>query len=209
MSLKTFQRVLVDLTLTPSRARALRVDGGSALDGYDLTPLERERLLDIVRQPGMSVHCSLSRGNRFETIAEIFPMTCVLLEPVLRELLDELWRTSHPENYQLSGEEAAFAELVKRKLAAGEIAIEYLEEVFAYEIVCWDLARRMRMQRDAEAAVEAIIEFQHSPAELLPLLSRLVAPPAGLPRGRYPARVVLRDGRFDVEMTIEEDGRLL
>ena len=203
MSLKTFQQVLVDLTLTPSRARALRVDGG-ALEGYDLTPLERERLLDILRQPGISVHCSLSRGNRFETIAEIFPMTCVLLEPVLRELLEELWRISRPENYQLSGEEAAFAELVKCKLAVGEIAIEYLEEVFAYEMVCWDLARRMRMQRDAESAVEAVVEFQHSPGELLPHLSRLVAPPARLPRGRYSARVVLRDGRFDVEM-LDED----
>ncbi|MGH9664228.1 MAG: hypothetical protein ACRD9L_07380 [Bryobacteraceae bacterium] len=200
MSLKTFQRVLVDLTLSPARARALRVDGADALEGLDLTPLERERLLDIVRQPGISVHCSLSRGNRFEVIAEVFPMTCVLLEPILGELLDEVWQTSRPENYQLSGEEAVFAGIVGRKLAAGAVAIEYLDEIFAYETTCWELARRMRMQTDPDAAVEVEVEFQHSPGDLLPPLSRLTAPPPGLPRGSYPARVTLRGERFDVAM---------
>jgi hypothetical protein len=200
MSLKTFQRVLVDLTLAPAKARALRAEGAAALDGYDLTLLERERLLDIVRQPGISVHCSLSRGNRFEGIAELFPMTCVLLQPVLRELVDELFETSRPENYQLTGEDAAFAGLVRRKLAAGALSIEYLDEIFAYEMACWELARRMRMETDPNACLEATVEFQHSPHDLLPPLSRLAAPPSGLPRGSYRARVMLRGERFDVDM---------
>jgi hypothetical protein len=200
MSLRTFQRAVVELTLAPEKARALRAGGGDALADSDLTARERERLLDIVRQPGISVHCSLARGNRFEAVAEVFPMTCVLLEPVLRELLDQLWRERLPDNYQLTGEESAFAALLRRKIAAGELSIEYLDEIFAYELACRELTRRMRMEPSPDAEIEAEVQFQHSPDELLPPLSRLAAPPAGLPRGWYPARVRLRGDRFEVEL---------
>ena len=57
----------------------------------------------------------------------------------------------------------------------------------------------MRMQTDADEAPEAIVEFQHSPDELLPPLSRLAAPPSGLPSGSYRARVKLEGDRFAVE----------
>lgn len=204
MSLKEFQRVLVDLTLNPSVARSIKQEGGSALKEYDLSQLECDRVLNIVRQPGISVHCSLSRGNRFEEIAAVFPMTCVLLEPVLGAVLDELWRSSRPQNYQLSGEEAAFAALVGRKLADGSVKIEYLHEIFAYEMICWDLARRMRLERDPNFVIKVRMEFQHSPGDLLPPLSRLEAPPPGLLPGCYPACVTLRGERFDVAMLTAE-----
>ena len=199
MSLGTFQRAVVELTLAPRKARALRDGDESALADYSLTGRERDRILDIVRQPGMSVNCSLARGNRFEVIAETFPMTCVLLEPVLRELLDELWEDYLPANYQLTGEETAFAAIVRRKTAAGELSIEYLDEIFAYEVACREMIQRMRIQPGPDAVIEAAVEFQHSPDELLPPLSRLAAPPPGLPRGSYPARVKLRGERFEVQ----------
>ena len=180
-------------------AQSLRRGDAAALAGYDLTRRERDRILDIVRQAGISVHCSLSRGNRFEIIVSAFPMTCVLLQPALRALVDELWLEHRPTNYQLSGEDTAFATLVGRKLAQGELAIEYLAEIFGYELACLELARRMRMQTDAEAAPEAIVEFQHAPDELLPPLSRLAAPPPGLPSGSYRARVRLEGDRFALE----------
>jgi hypothetical protein len=121
MSLQSFQRAVVDLTLSPWAVRELREDSARWLAGYDLTGRERDRLWDIVTQRGISVNCSLSRGNRFEIIAQAFPMTCVLLRPVLRPLVDELWQERRPTNYQLSGEEIAFAAIVKRKIAAGEL----------------------------------------------------------------------------------------
>ncbi len=200
MSLKAFQQALVDLTLAPRTAGMLRRGDASVLEPFDLTARERERLLAVVRQPGMSVSCSLSRGNRFETIAETFPMTCVLLEPVLRQLLDELWEQWRPANYQLTGEEAAFATTLARKRAAGEFAIEYLDEIFAYELACREMAHRIRNQAGPERAVEAVVEFQHAPDALLPPLSRLAMPPAGLPPSSCRARIRLQDGRFNVEM---------
>jgi hypothetical protein len=148
----------------------------------------------------MSINCTIARGNRFEAIGELFPMTCVLLEPVLRELLDELWERVCPTNYQFAGEEEAFVGVVSQKLASGELSIEYLAEIFAYEVKCSELAQEMRQQADADRVIETIIDFSHPPDLLLPPLSELTAPPAGLPTGVYKARLALRGTRFDVEM---------
>jgi|GEM_PF-3311948 len=200
MSLQSFQRAVVELTLAPWKSRALRQGDSGVLAGYDLTCRERDRIVDIVGQPGISVHCTLSRGNRFEVIHGVFPMTCVLLRPKLRQVLDEHCQEHRPANYQLEGEQTAFAAIVSRKIAAGELVIEYLPEIFAYEMACMDLGRRMQMQNDPDAAVQAIVEFQHSPNELLPPLSRRSAPPSGLPKGSYRARVKLQGEQFQVEL---------
>ena len=66
------------------------------LASYDLMPRERQRIIAIVSQPGMSVHCSLSRGNRLEVVFDAFPMTCVLLGFRLRSVIDELWEQHRP-----------------------------------------------------------------------------------------------------------------
>jgi hypothetical protein len=125
-------------------------------------------------------------------------MTCVLLRAVLRPLVDELWQEHCPTNYQLSGEQTAFAAMVQRKIATGELVIEYLEEIFAYEVECLELVQRMRADPDAE--VTAIVEFQHSPDHLLPPLSQLKAPAAELPAGSYLARISLQGEQFEVEL---------
>ena len=198
MSLQSFQQAVVDLTLSQWVAQGLRKGDAVWLAGYDLTNRERARLSKIVNQPGISVHCSLSRGNRFELIVNAFPMTCVLLRPLLRPLVDEFCQEYRPTNYQLSGEQIAFATVVRRKIAAGELVIEYLDEIFAYEMACLGLVERMRS--DPADEVSTMVEFQHSPDDLLPPLSQLKPPPAGLRAGFYPARVRLRGELFEVEV---------
>jgi hypothetical protein len=147
----------------------------------------------------MELNCVIARGNRFEPVVEAFPMTCTLLKPVLRELLDELWADAPPTNYQFEGEQEAFVRAVAGKLASGELAIEYLDEIFEYEARCAEMAQRLK---GGQAAVEseAIIEFRHPPDLLLPPLSEYKAPPAGLPTGVFRARLILRGEEFDVEM---------
>ena len=203
MSLLMFQRALVELTLTPQKARALRLGDENILAAFELTGLERDRLQAVVHQRGMSVSCSLSRGNRLEMIFQSFPMTCVLLKPILRELVDELWIDIQPTNYQLAGEDAVFAALLARKLAQSNLSIPYLEEIFAYELACMELTRQARNQtrNQTGADAEVIVDFQHSPDDLLPSLSQLTLPPAGLPEGNYRARVRLIDDQFEVEPT--------
>jgi hypothetical protein len=198
MSLQMFQRAVVELTLAPGKARLLRDGDVSMLAGFELTALERERLDGIVRQPGISVSCSLSRGNRLEIIFQMFPMTCTLLMPVLRQLMDEIWENNRPTNYQLTGEETAFIEIVQRKIAAGALSIPYLEEVFGYELACMELTHRLRDEADPDAVV--VVDFAHSPDELLPPLSQLKGPPAGLPEGAYRVRVRMDGERFRFEV---------
>lgn len=203
MSLAMFQRALVELTLTPVKARALRDGDPAVLAGFDLTELERERLAGVVRQPGISVSCSLSRGNRFEMIFQALPMTCVLLKPILRALVDELWEYSRPSNYQLAGEETAFVELLKNKIAAGKLPIPYLEEIFSYELACLEIVRQAR--GTSASHDDVIVNFQHSPEALLPPLSQLQPPPAGLPVSPCRARVVWKEERFEVEILHQDD----
>jgi len=132
----------------------------------------------------MSLNCSLARANRFGSIHDAFTMTCVLLGPRLRDLLDELWSERRPDNYQLAGEEAAFAVLVERAIARNALTDEYVDEVFQYERICWDMAMELRL-RDA-AAMEGrtrSTRFRHDPARLFDPLSEHQPPPPGLPLG--------------------------
>lgn len=200
MSLQAFQRAVVDLTLSYTKAGALRDGDTSVLAGYDLTVLERDRLNAIVRQPGIAIHCSLSRGNRLEAVFNTFPMTCILLESKLRALVDELWAQRAPTSYQLAGEDVAFAEFVGAKVACGELRVEYLPEILAYEVLCLELMQRSWRQVDHAASVEGILEFWHWPDDLLQPLARLTLPPPGLRAGRFRSRVRLRRKRFEVEV---------
>jgi hypothetical protein len=121
MSLRDFQRALSDMTLDTRMTTAVRGSGTPALSGYDLTTLEQQRLVAVARQPGMDLNCTLARGNRFGPIVEMFPLTCELLKPWLRELLDELWSRHRPSNYQLAGEEDAFAGFLEEKIGSREL----------------------------------------------------------------------------------------
>jgi hypothetical protein len=199
MSLSGFQRALAQLVLSAADIRRLASGDDSGLGAFDLTDRERERLRLAARQPGIWLCCSLARANRFEAIADAYPMTCVVLEPCLRELLDEVWSATPATNYQFQGEETLFASRVEAGLAAGTLTGEYLEEVFRYETACWGLAQWLR-RADGADPPSATVEFSHAPDLLLEPLSRLVAPPPGLPRGKYLVEVRLENSDFSVEV---------
>jgi hypothetical protein len=198
MSLSGFQQAAVDLTLSPESFRALRRGESALLDRYNLNERERNRLLEISRQPGMAMNCSLARGNRLELIVGSFPKSCILLKPLLPGLLDELWETHKPDNYQLIGEEDAFAAFIAQKISHGGLAVDYLCEIFSYELACRDLALRLDACADADTVLEAIVEFRHAPDALLTPLSRRFVPPSGLPSGVFPTRLRLSEDGLEV-----------
>jgi|SRR5918996_6001290 hypothetical protein len=205
MSLRDFQRALSDMTLDTRMTTAVRRSGTPALSGYDLTTFEQQRLVAVARQPGMDLNCTLARGNRFGPIVEMFPLTCELLKPWLRELLDELWSRHRPDNYQLAGEEDAFAGFLEEKIGRRELTYPYAEEVFRYERACLDLARSLRYV-PAEASPPRgsepfrLAHFQHDPGILLRALERHERPPAEMPEGDFPVRITLRGDALDVEL---------
>jgi hypothetical protein len=210
MTLRDFQRALSDMTLDTRITAAVRKQGTPALSDYELTPLEQMRLVDVARQPGMVLNCSLARGNRFAPIVEMFPLTCELLKPWLRELLDELWSGHRPDNYQLTGEDEVFAAFLEGKIGRGELAHPYAEEVFRYERVSMDLAKSLRYVA-AEDSPQAGSEpfrlafFRHDPRIVLRALENQQTPPPDIPEGYYPVRITLRGDALDVEL---EEGLL-
>lgn len=193
MSLQDFQRALTAMTLDAGLANEVYARGADALTPYRLTPREERRLLAVVRQPGMALNCTLARANRFAAIHDAFPMTCRLLGPDLRDVLDALWRARSPDNYQLSGEELPFAEAVEARLATGPSASPYLTEVLAYERACLDLALQLRGAARPEAlrSKGRWTDFSHDPRQLFAALEQSALPPPDLPVERYRVRVTL------------------
>jgi hypothetical protein len=204
MSVVEFQRALCDATLNPVFAASVLRSGITALTGYELSGIEQERLVDVVRQPGMSVNCTLARANRFAPIADAFPLTCSLLKPMLRPVLDELWSTHCPGNYQLAGEADAFAHFLERKLARHELDHPYVDEVFRYECAAWELIQTLRhsMLDSAGGSSEdrsLTVRFAHDPRSLVPSLERDEVPPPDLPVGDYLVTLTLHGDTLEVQ----------
>jgi hypothetical protein len=205
MSLVEFQRALCDMTLDPVFASSVLRSGISSLAGYDLSAMEQGRLVAVVRQPGMSVNCTLARANRFAPIADAFPLTCSLLKPHLRQLLNELWRLHRPGNYQLAGEADAFVQFLQEKMSRGEFDYAYAEEVFRYECAAWELIHTLRRsmlepERALNGEKSATVRFRHDPSILVASLERDKAPPADLPVGDYLVRLTLLGDTLEVDI---------
>jgi hypothetical protein len=195
------------MTLDPVLAATVLRQGAGALSGYVLTDMERERLVAVVHQRGMSVNCTLARANRFAPIADAFPLTCSLLKPWLRPLLDELWSVHRPDNYQFAGEAPAFSAFLQQKLSRGDVKHPYAEEIFGYECAAWALIQTLRSSAAGATPEPGLdksltVRFTHDPHMLVPALERDETPPPDLPAGDYLVRLTLRDDVLDVQ-TIE------
>ena len=193
------------MTLDWQLSAAVRRDGGPALAGYELTPLEQRRLVEVARQPGMDLNCTLARGNRFGPIVEMFPLTCELLKPWLRDLLDELWHHHRPDNYQLAGEDDVFAEFLEGKIERREFTHPYAHEVLQYERACVALAKSLRYTPAVESRSRGLqpfrlAHFTHDPKVLLRALENHQVPPGDLPEGHYPVRITLRGDSLHVDL---------
>jgi hypothetical protein len=203
MSIADFQRALCDLTLNPTLAAAVIGTGAGALSDYRLTPRERSRIIAVAGQPGMAVNCTLARANRFAPIVDAFPLTCWLLKPHLRMLLDELWSTHRPTDYQFAKEVDAFSAFVQSRLSQGTLKNPYAEDIFRYESAAWTLIQTLQVThtgpaQDAMIQRSITVRFDHDPHRLVPPLERNQIPPPNIPRGNYLVRLTLRGDTLDV-----------
>src|SRR5690606_21742477 len=103
MSLDGFQQAFAHFVASPARCLALRADP-ALLESFALDARERERLLAMVRHPGMSHHCTLYRANRLTAIARSLPRTCQQLGTALSDQLDRFWASSTEAELQFRRE---------------------------------------------------------------------------------------------------------
>ena len=112
---------------SPDLCVALRSGDSALLAGFDLSEVEKNRLLEAVRQPGMSVSCSIYRSNRMTPLYTMLHFTCVLLGERLKPVVDDFWATADAPDLQFKPEIERFAQYLGRRLAEGSLIDPYLE----------------------------------------------------------------------------------
>ncbi len=152
MSLAEFQLAMRDLIASPERCLDARWDPVSALARYDLTALERRRIVDAVRQKGMSTNCALYRSHRVTPIYTALHLTCLALANRLESELDEYFKSEECADTSLRLEIERFARFLERRVASGALPIECLPELLDFELASNDLRTLPRRRLLAETA---------------------------------------------------------
>ncbi|HEX6372268.1 MAG TPA: hypothetical protein VF006_25340 [Longimicrobium sp.] len=140
MSLAAFQRAMADMAAAPALCRRVLDDAQGALAGYDLTPLEVERLASAAAQRGMRMNCMLYRNGRLSPLVSQLPGTFHLLAYQLRETAEAFWVENPRVPRGVPGEMRRFAAFVRRRIADGALAEPLLGEVLDWEIETYELA---------------------------------------------------------------------
>lgn len=140
MSLGAFQRAIADMAASPALCRHVLDDAPGALAGYDLTPLEVERLSSAAAQPGMRMNCMLYRNGRLSPLVSQLPGTFHLLGYKLREVAEAFWVENPKVPRGVPGEMRRFAAFLRRRVAEGTLTEPLLAEVLDWEMETYELA---------------------------------------------------------------------
>src|SRR5688572_26897403 len=139
MSLEQFQRALADLIASPRLCLTARAEPDSVFNQYDLSARERQRLLNIAGQKGMSTSCSLYRHNRVTPIYTLLHFSCLLLGEDLEAELDAYWASTEFTDFQFRLEIARFAQFLRRRLHQGALRDRRLADVLSFELAANEL----------------------------------------------------------------------
>lgn len=204
MSLSEFQLVLCEVIASPATAREFRINSASFLDNYELTPLERRRLIDISGQQGVATSCAIYRLNRITPICLYLPMTSGLLGNNALVSQAELFWTKHGTDLQFRPEIARFGAFLRMQLSSISPLSPYLEEILNFELGVNDLQYQPHLVKLQARALSSnldgmrphplvrVVRFSHDPLELLEALSRQHEP-GDIKTGEF---YIVIDGRY-------------
>ena len=185
---------------------------GEALNGLELTPRERKRLLAIAAQPGMRVNTAIHRANRLAPLDQTLPFSCFLAGEQLPSLLERYWLENPTENLQLPVECERFAAFLKSEIRNARVVNPYLEEVLEFERVCTALRfftepelRQRDSGNDGLPELVRIVQFRHDPVPLLEALTNGQLPPVDLPTGEFHLLIDCRSEETDFRL-IDAEG---
>jgi hypothetical protein len=223
LALRAFQHALSELAASPRLCLALRAGDETFLEQFDLSNVERKRLLEAVWQRGMSVSCSLYRSNRMVPIYTLLNLTCLLLGDDLKKQTTEYWASSQPD-LQFKEEVARFSQYLKARAAAGAITNPFLEEVLDFELAIIELQvtprrRILREIRDAQAGKRLgplqlnplirVVRFRHDPLVLLDMLRQRRAATGELPEGEVFVALSAVGEQLDMKLLDAKLGQIL
>lgn len=208
MSLRGFQLALADLAASLRFCARVADDPDAALAGYELTPVERRRIVSAARQKGMRVNCALYRYNRIVTLSAVLPGTLHLLGDAARGVVDAFWAGRAPDR-NMRREAALFADFVRGELDAGRLASPYLREVVDFEMARYEVATAPLPAQAADGADLTpgyalaphprvrVAAFAHDPQALLAHLAHRRPPPyADVAAGEFYLLLDCREGGY-------------
>ena len=223
MTLSAFQQALCDLTASPQNCILARENPEIILANYDLTSRERERLINIIHQPGMSTNCTLYRVNRITPIYTLLPNTSFLLGDDLVKWADQFWRTE-VSDLQFKSEVERFGDFIRQQIQSGIIQNEFLEEILEFELAINSLRfvpKKRILHEINQAEIDTsstkirlhplirIIKFQHEPTILLSHLALAQLPPVDIAQGEYYLLLDVTHHDLDVKRITPELGKIL
>jgi hypothetical protein len=170
MSLLAFQRAMADMAAAPALCRRILDEGASVLAGYDLTPIEVERLLSAADQRGMRMNCMLYRNGRLSPLVSQLPGTFHVLGYKLREVAEAFWVENPKVPRGVPGEMRRFAAFLRRRIAEGLLTEPLLPEVLEYEMETYELALLPPERTKADVAEAAAAARPDAPLRPHPLV---------------------------------------
>lgn len=188
MSLTGFQSALAQLIIDAELCDRFRADSQVAFGSYDLSALERRRLLAIAQDPNLGVARRIHRFFRINALLQSLPLTIRLLgDRRLRSLAEGFWRLGAPRNYYRQREAARFGEFLNDLVERGELRDPYVLDIVRFELAALDLARSQQVEENEVADASGVnprhwrpglshslrlVVFEHAPGELLSCLER-------------------------------------
>jgi hypothetical protein len=205
MTLAAFQQLLAELVLSPE-LRAAVAEDETALDGAELSPVERRRLVGIAADPRLATATMLHEKRRLAGVATALPATCILLgESLVLELVRDHARSGPPTSFYFQDDGRSFGELLRGVVDELEVH-SCTRDVLEIELAMLELRRESgapaarRAKGSVELPAEArLVELDHDPLEILALLEG--ADTSVQPSVRPSTALVrlLEDGAFRLE----------
>lgn len=169
MSLVAFQRAICDMAASPAMCRRVLDEGAGVLAGYDLTPVEVQRLLSAAEQKGMRMNCMLYRNGRLSPLVSQLPGTFHVLGYHLREVAEAFWVENPRVPRGVPGEMRRFAAFLRRRMAEGGLP-DLLPDVLEYEMETYELALLPPERTRADVAEAAARARPDAPLRPHPLV---------------------------------------
>jgi hypothetical protein len=219
MSLPSFQHALCELIASPRLCLALRADPDAALARYELSARERKRLVEVVRQHGMSTNCTLYRSNRITPIYTLLHYTCLSLGAQFGPLVDQFWDAKEYQDGQFQSEVERFGAFLRQRVADGAVSSPFAGELLEFELAMnalefgprKELLRELASLQPPESdtpcrlhPLARIVRFRHDPSVLLAAAARGAMPAPDLPK--HEALVVLSVVDGDLKVVQLPDG---
>lgn len=208
MTLAGFQQALCALIASPDLCLSVRSDAAEFLNGYELSPRERGRLLEAVWQRGMATSCTLYRSNRTTPVYTLLHHTCLVLGEQLKECLEAYWAATQLRDLEFQQEIDRFAHFLRGQVARGAVVDPFLEEVLEFDLALCELrfAPRRQILRGLQQVsgsssdgrhlhpLMRVVHFRHAPAQVLEALAH----------GRVPRELPEKDAFLLLSLADEE-----